>query len=146
MSDALKLREANLNDKHALVSLTAELGYKTTSAEVQERLSQIFDKPDHKVFVAVSEKDIVLGWIHVYTHPVLMKDVLAELGGLVVTKKARNQGIGNLLLTKAQDWAKKVGCQLMVVRTRSTRLGAHRFYEEAGYQFWKDQKVYTKDL
>jgi GNAT superfamily N-acetyltransferase len=146
MSDAIKLRDANLDDKHALVALTAELGYETTSAEIQQRLSQILDKPDHKVFVAVSDKDSVLGWIHVYYHPVLMKDVLAELGGLVVTENARNQGIGKLLLIKAQDWAKQVGCQLMVVRTRSTRLGAHRFYEEAGYQFWKDQKVYTKDL
>jgi len=146
MSDAIRLRESNLDDKHALVSLTAELGYKTTPDEIQERISQILQRPDHKVFVAVSEKDIVLGWIHVYTHPVLMKDVLAELGGLVVTENARNQGVGKLLLTKAQDWAKQVGCQLMVVRTRSTRTGAHRFYEEAGYQFWKDQKVYTKDL
>ena len=146
MSPEIKIREANDGDMTSLASLSGELGYETTSTEIKARLARIFEDPAHMVFVAVSPDDNVLGWIHVYTNLRLMNDPSAELGGLIVTECFRNQGIGKLLLSNSEDWAKEHGCKLFIVRTRSIRVDAHHFYEQAEYKFWKEHKVFRKNL
>lgn len=146
MSIKVEIREANVKDMESIATLTGELGYEVTSEEVVARLFSILNEPKHMVYIAASANGETLGWIHVYVNFTLMKDASGELGGLVVETNVRNQGIGKLLLNKAEDWALDRGCRSFIVRTKSTRSDAHRFYEHSGYQLWKDQKVFVKRL
>ncbi|HIF0260663.1 TPA: GNAT family N-acetyltransferase [Legionella pneumophila] len=41
----------------------------------------------------------------------------AEIGGLWVDEKLRNQGVGKSLITKAEEWAKQKGCKAITVFT-----------------------------
>ncbi|HHF7372502.1 GNAT family N-acetyltransferase [Legionella bozemanae] len=41
----------------------------------------------------------------------------AEIGGLWVDERFRNQGYGKALLAKAEEWAKHKGCNMMTVFT-----------------------------
>lgn len=50
-----------------------------------------------------------------------------------VAKSQRGNGIGTLLMEKAEDLAVSRGCGLMELFVHSDRISAHRFYEYAGY-------------
>jgi GNAT superfamily N-acetyltransferase len=140
------IREAGEQDFPFLATLSGELGYETTPEEAKERLALLVQDPTHVVYVAADHKGQILGWIHVYSTLRLVGDPSAELGGFVVSEAFRNQGIGKKLMTQAERWAQDNNARRFIIRTRSTRLDAHQFYEKSGYEFWKDHKVYRKYL
>ena len=70
----------------------------------------------------------------------------AELGGFVVSEGLRGLSIGRLLMAAAQTWARSQGVEKLRVRTRSSRLEAHLFYEGLGFAQTKQQLVYDLDL
>ena len=49
------------------------------------------------------------------------------------TKRHRSAGIGAALVEAAEAWARERGATAIIVRSRSTRERAHRFYERIGY-------------
>jgi GNAT superfamily N-acetyltransferase len=55
--------------------------------------------------------------------------VYAEIGGLVVERRRRKKGIGKLLMTGAEEWAREQGCSVVRLRSSAVRTEAHRFYE-----------------
>ena len=61
----LTLRVAGMGDALALAALSGQLGYPTSAAESANRLAAILGSPDHAVFVACIESDVV-DWIHVF--------------------------------------------------------------------------------
>ena len=146
MNDDIRIRKAVLEDASSLAILSNQLGYPTSAAEIIKRLPKIQRMEDEALFVAVSQEKNILGWIHVLMSYRLVVDPFAELGGLVVADGYRGQGIGKSLLMKAEDWAKERGLDTFRIRARSTREGAHHFYLKMGYQLWKDQKVFEKQL
>jgi len=142
----IKIRTAQLEDVLSLAALSEQLGYETSAEEIEKRLSRLIENQEHVVFVAVSHDENVCGWIHALVSHRLVVDPFAELGGLVVAEDFRRQGIGKLLLNKAEEWAIGKGLNLMRIRARSWRKGAHRFYTKRGYQLLKEQKVFEKPL
>jgi GNAT superfamily N-acetyltransferase len=146
MKDDIRIRKAKLEDASSLAILSNQLGYPTSASEIIKRLLEIQRMKDEELFVAASLDKNILGWVHVLISYRLVVDPFAELGGLVVTDGYRGQGIGKLLLTKAEEWARERGLDIFRIRARSTREGAHHFYSKMGYQLWKDQKVFEKQL
>src|SRR5512140_623858 len=99
------IRNARPEDAEALSILSAELGYPVEPEVMRER---IVDLPaGHAVFVAESGK--VVGWIDVGLVFHLQSGTRAEIGGLVVSADARNQGVGRRLLDHAEQWAAAKG-------------------------------------
>jgi len=50
------------------------------------------------------------------------------------------------LLRAAERWAKSKGCKNMSVRSNVIRERAHTFYLRNGYQHYKTQKAFRKNL
>jgi GNAT superfamily N-acetyltransferase len=50
------------------------------------------------------------------------------------------------LLQEAEKWAKRTGCQGMSVRSNVIRERAHQFYEKHGYEHYKTQKAFRKEV
>ena len=146
MNDDIRIQKAKLEDASSLAILSNQLGYPTSEDEIRKRLPTIQSMQDQALFVAVSPEKNILGWIHVLMSYRLVVDPFAELGGLVVADAYRGRGIGKLLLTRAEEWARERGINFFRIRARSTREGAHHFYIKMGYQLWKDQKVFEKQL
>jgi GNAT superfamily N-acetyltransferase len=146
MQNDIKIRLANQKDVDSLVVLSEQLGYQATAEEITERLPKLQGMDEHAVFVAVSQDDRVLGWIHVFISHRLVTETYAELGGLVVADGHRSLGIGEQLVDKAEQWAEEKGLDVLRIRARSSRERAHQFYVRVGYQLWKDQKVFEKFL
>jgi glucosamine-phosphate N-acetyltransferase len=57
----------------------------------------------------------------------------ARVNDVVVTESARGEGVGKLLLGRAEELARKRGCFRMSLVTAGWREETHRFYERLGW-------------
>jgi GNAT superfamily N-acetyltransferase len=144
--DDLEIREADERDAEAIALLSGELGYPSSTGQVARRLESLMRRRDNAIFVATARDGSLVGWIHIFVTHLLEADPFAELGGFVVTANQRGRGVGKKMLAVAEGWGKRHGIERMRIRSRSTRLGAHAFYERLGYRIDKTQHVFEKRL
>jgi GNAT superfamily N-acetyltransferase len=139
------IREIIPDDAPAAAELSGQLGYPVSPDTLKTRVEFLANQPDHVIYVACIAEQVV-GWIDVCITHHLAADPRAEIAGLVVSSEVRSQGIGRQLVEKAEQWARDHGLTTMLVRSRSTREAAHRFYLREGYTHSKTSVVFTKDL
>jgi len=101
----IKIRDVRSVDAEAISYLSEQLGYPTSSEEVYSRIHKIVESPQDQSFVATSQDEQVVGWIHVFATMRLESEPFAEIGGIIVAESYQNRGIGKALLKRAQDWA-----------------------------------------
>jgi len=143
MLGTILIREITGGDAAAAAVLNDELGYPVSRDVLRQRIGSLMGLADHVVYVACLSDEVV-GWIHVSETRHLQAEPRAEIGGLVVSSKVRNGGIGQQLVARAEDWARQRGLKTVVVRSRLDREGAHRFYLREGYTRTKTSAVFTK--
>lgn len=141
----IRIRRATNGDAERLAELTSELGYPTTQKEMKSRISQLKKGSDYAVFVAENDGQVI-GWIHVGTCYLLEMAPCGEVRGLIVADGKRSLGAGAQLLSAAEEWARKHGCESMAVRSNVIRERAHAFYQREGYEHYKTQKAFRKQL
>ena len=139
------VRSANLQDSSRLAELCTQLGYPSTAGQLTRRLPVLLERGDHAILVA-EVNGSVSGWVHVHVSPTLEMDQIAELGGLVVDEAVRGQGVGKVLMGRAEDWARRNGCHELWLRSNVTRKEAHRFYQALGYEIIKTSYTFRKHL
>jgi len=110
------------------------------------RLKDALKDRDGACFVAESREGGLIGWIHVSTMPLLEVERRAEVNGLVVDETTRSRGAGVVLLAAAEKWARGKRCKSMSVRSNVLRERAHGFYLRNGYEHYKTQKAFRKEL
>lgn len=145
-SPGVEIRRARRGDAARIAMLSCQLGYPATTRQVAKRLSLVMQEYANACFVADSGEEGVVGWVHVSSTPLLEVQRRAEVNGLVVEEKCRNQNIGWLLLEAAEKWADRFGCKSMSVRSNVIRDRAHVFYLRHGYEHYKTQKAFRKAL
>lgn len=62
-----------------------------------------------------------------------------EITELIVSKNVRNNGIGNMLMNKMEDYFKSVGCEYVLVDVFAYNENAIKFYDGNGYH----SRMYT---
>jgi len=139
-------RDVSTGDVDALAALSGQLGYPVPVPEMAQRLESLLADPRHVVFVWEETDGRVLGWIHVFRSLYLEAAPMAEIGGLVIDERARGRGIGAALVERVERWAHEHGLSRMRVRSRIERADAHRFYLRLGYERFKRQEVFQKNL
>lgn len=145
--DAIGIRKARFADAAAIAELSGQLGYPATLADIRERLISLLHRPRYSaVLVAELAPNKVIGWLHVSVTPLLEVPLRAEVNGLVVKEGQRSAGAGAKLLQAAERWAKGKACESMSVRSNVIRDRAHAFYLRNGYEHYKTQKAFRKNL
>jgi GNAT superfamily N-acetyltransferase len=144
MNDALTIRPAKRTDAAALAFLSGELGYPTTTAEMETRFDVLVRDSRHGIYVA--ERDSIAGWVHVALVQSLESVAYAEICGLVVAESYRSSGIGTQLVAAAENWALQHGYHRIRVRTNVVREQTRMFYKKRGFQLKKTQEVFDKTL
>ncbi len=66
------------------------------------------------------------------------------LNDLFIDPEARKQGIGEMLLHKAKDYAIKTGAKSISLSTAPDNFSAQRLYEKNGYE--RDSQFYHYEL
>jgi GNAT superfamily N-acetyltransferase len=101
---------------------------------------------DNAVYVMEFSSNEISGWVHVHGRLLIEAYPFAEIGGLVVDNNHRRKGIGENLIRKCEEWARKKGYQEIRVRSNGQRKEAHEFYKRIGFENLKWQEVYTFKL
>ena len=140
----LLIRPIETRDAEQVAILTEQLGYLRSSADIkawiESRPARAEDQPAFVAYIA----DEIVGWIEASIQHHLQSAPHALIGGLVVKDGYRNRQIGLRLCEHVEQWTWQRGLPILRVTSRSTRLGAHRFYERNGYLLTKLSHVYEK--
>ena len=142
----MDIRPSVPKDADAIAALSAQLGYPVSPGEVGAYQASLLHLPDHLVLVAEAQEGRIVGWIHVFLSRRLFVPPFAELGGIVVRDSQRRSGVGSALLSRAEEWALRVGCSVLRIRSNTQRIEAGSFYHDRGYRMSKTQNVYEKTL
>lgn len=140
----MDIRLARSTDAAAINELLDQLGYpQSDPATTAARIKTWTDDPDGAVYVADTEQGL-LGVISVHTCPFFERDgTWARIVALVVSDKARRQGVGSHLITAAETFATNQGCLRMEVTSAAHRSQAHTFYESHGYTVTPTRFLHT---
>jgi GNAT superfamily N-acetyltransferase len=137
------VREVEKKDSGVLAKLMTELGYPTSTEGMGRRLAEISADPSYCALVA--EKDgRVLGMVGLHVERYYEKDgSCARIISLVVGSEHRGEGVGRVLISAGEDWAREKGARDVMLTTHKRRAGAHDFYrsvgyEATGYRFYKE--------
>jgi GNAT superfamily N-acetyltransferase len=142
---AVTIRPAGASDAGAIATLTKQLGYDADAAAVADRLSRLLVRSDQQFLVA-DDGGRPVGWIHMLIAEFVELDAFVVVGGLVVDREYRNQGIGRRLLAQAEEWAVQQGCAVVRLWSSATRSEAHEFYRRVGYTNVKTQYSFAKSV
>lgn len=128
------IRVAEVNDAAVLAELMRELGYATTTSEMQMRMQRIAGDDRYRTFVALDNGKVtgMIGTLACATYE--HNDVGGRILALAVFSTMRRRGIGRALIAAAEkDFAGR-GITRVALNTRLTRGDAHQFYESLRYE------------
>jgi predicted N-acetyltransferase YhbS len=129
----MEIRPATPDDAEAITSLLVELGYPSSTADVDARLRSMLAASE-TVLVA-ARNGAPVGVITIHVTPVLHRPTpVGRITALVVTERARGQGVGQALVAAAESMVVGRGCGLIEVTSNQQRIEAHAFYERLGYE------------
>jgi GNAT superfamily N-acetyltransferase len=140
------VRPAQPSDCEAMADMARQLGYECTGEEVRKRLRDMQDANQYAVFVAELPGGQIVGWIGAFLFRSIEIASCVEINGLVVDESIRSRGIGKMLLSAAEEWARSIRFDVVSVHSNVTRDRAHRFYLRNGYAHVKTQKEFHKSL
>ncbi len=139
----IQYRAYSDGDLSSLQELMLELGYSLNIDELKTNIHVVLQRGGN---ILVTEKDNqILGCVCVILDARLAEGVYAEIVSLVVSEKARGQGVGTALVLEAESWA-STRVNKIRVRANSTREKAHNFYMGLGYENMKAQKIFIKKV
>ncbi len=100
------IRFAEMEDAHAIAALAEQWGYHSTKERMLRCLQDIRNSSDHVVYVLLNAGHII-GWIHGIYSMRIETDPFVEIGGLVIDKDFRRQGLGKFIVDKIIEWSLK---------------------------------------
>jgi GNAT superfamily N-acetyltransferase len=128
------LRKAVLDDAGAIAALMIQLGYPTSTADMQGRLTPILEEPKQITLVAEIQGAIVgmvgAGVGHYYER----NGSYGRIFTIVVDEAHRGQGIGSALVAAAEGWLMEHGVISIIINSGTHRKEAHHFYQRRGYR------------
>jgi len=148
------IREFNLIDTEAIKDLLVELQKYVIEIDKYnlniispEYRNKYFDFMLHdcnlyegKIFIAEEENQI-LGFIAGYVEQYEERDTLdyscpkkGIVAELIVSKKTRSKGVGNLLISQLEDYFKSINCEFIQIDVFAYNEIAKKFYQKHNYE------------
>lgn len=143
----ISIREANENDMTEVFNLVQELAVfekepDAIEIDVAYYIENGFKKtPLFKCFVAEIENSIV-GIALIYNRFSTWKGKTIHIEDLIVTKKFRNKGIGNLLFERVINYANETKVKRVSWEVLDWNINAIDFYKKKGAKLKDDWKIF----
>jgi diamine N-acetyltransferase len=107
-------------------------------AREQEYFQGILNDGNAAIFVIERDTELV-GFVHVFIKdtppiPIMVPRRYGVIDTLMVRSGYKHQGLGRLLVKRAEDWSKAKGVSSVVLSVYEFNQSAITFYEKAGYQ------------
>lgn len=128
------IRDATKEDVEALAELMGYLGYPTSVRSMKDRFERISAHPSYRTLVAEHDGGVI-GMAGLTTgHYYELDESYARISAFVVHPGYRRRGVGRALIRAAEQRAVSLGVQTISLGSGTHRPGAHRFYEDSGYE------------
>lgn len=143
---SVSIRCAMLADSSAVAELNrVAMGYDYPAAASAEKLKALINDDKNKILVAELNGRVV-GYLHLADYDLLYADHMKNIMGIAVSPDCRRMGIGRLLLSAGEQWARETGASAVRLTSGETRKEAHDFYRSCGYFGNKMQLNMKKEL
>ncbi len=143
----MNIRNARPEDAPRLAEISGvALGYPSAPEDTRRRLIEVSAKPEHFLRVAEDERGEAVGFIHACAYDTLYYDPVKYVMALAVDPAWQGKGVGKVLLTACEEWARAEGATGVRLFSGSDRQGAHAFYMRMGYTVRKESKSFWKNL
>jgi GNAT superfamily N-acetyltransferase len=129
----VSVREVGAGDEAAISALLGELGYPASVEEVARRFKRLEREAGSWLWLAV-EGERAVGLVGLHVMPVIEREPLGRVTAIVVTEGERRGGIGRALMERAEEEARRQGCERLEVTTADRRSEAHAFYRGMGFE------------
>jgi GNAT superfamily N-acetyltransferase len=138
------IRFAVFEDSPALAILLTQLGYPSSDAFVQSRLTELSKSGSACVIVAEHDGAVV-GFLAFNSQPLFHQaGRVGNIMAMSVLENMRGQGVGKKLVQEAEKIASESGCLKMAVASGLHRTDTHKFYTSLGYA--ENTKRFVKQL
>ncbi len=150
-SQVLGERRAERSDRVSLLRLNHQLGlthfnnapeaFVQSSDAEKDFLLTALDETDRVFLVAEVAGDIV-GFVTAKitrneSIPFLISSPICRVGSIVVDEASKGSGIGRMLMSHCDDWAKAQGAEKIRLDVMSFNEDAERFYKDQSKTLWK---------
>lgn len=140
----VKIREAKIDDYTEIYKLNCnEMGYEYSEAKTKEKIEKILCSSRDKVFVAEVDNAVV-EYIHANDYDLIYAPHMKNIMGIAVSSQYKKQGIGKMLLSAVEKWARQCNAEGIRLVSGAERSGAHEFYSRCGYIEDKHQIKFKK--
>jgi GNAT superfamily N-acetyltransferase len=144
LAGMMRVRNATRADAVPMARLLGELGYPADADAIPARLTAV-ESSGGCTFLVVAAEDRVVGLASVARLASLHVDApVCYITALVAAHDARGQGVGRLLVSAAEQWARARGCVRLSVTSAEHRADAHAFYPRCGLPY--SGRRFTKSL
>ena len=140
-----RLKEINQKNVEEINDLIPQL---TSNVQVnlsKERIDELINSSFTSLIAAKNRSNEIIGILTLVTYPSLLKSRVAWIEDLVVNIKYRGQGIGESLIKKALEEAKKMSVQTIFLTSRPSRIAANSLYVKMGF-IKKETNCYKMEL
>jgi len=149
-------RPASIEDKDFIISLLPRLtefgppSWRDVAGMLSTDIQILIDKlnnnhPQTVIFIAEDDQRTRLGFIHLLAgNDYYYKEKHAHLSDVVVAQQAEGQGIGLILISKGEDWARAQGYRWLTLSVFAQNIRARELYNRLGYG--EDIMKYVKEL
>lgn len=134
----MEIYQASLDDSEGVSKLfdSYRMFYgKQSDVEGAETYIKARIENKESVIFVVKNDQGYLGFIQLYpTFSSISMNKSWILNDMFVQEEARKLGVGQLLLTRARDFARESGAQSISLETAPDNMAAQRLYEKNGYE------------
>jgi GNAT superfamily N-acetyltransferase len=132
-SDSVEIRGARAEDVAKLWPLVQELAfsYRPERSMFERSFSELIERPDTLVLVAVANTSAVVGYLLGSYHGTFYANgPVAWIEELMVSESIRRHGVATKLMSSAEDWARTIPTAYIALASRR----AGDFYLRIGYE------------
>ncbi|MFC5528302.1 GNAT family N-acetyltransferase [Cohnella yongneupensis] len=144
MTEVRSIKSGELPSLAALYDELIEV--KTNVAKMTTVYNAIKDNDNYIILGAFNDSDLIGSLMGIVCFDIIgdCKPFMV-IENVIVSDRARRQGIGKQLMMRIEQIAIERGCWYIILVSGETRKEAHRFYEQLGF---KEEKVegYRKHL
>jgi len=129
----MTIQIAKAEDAPDLVILLNQLGYKIEEEEVATRIN-LYQEKDYRLLVG-KVNEVVHGFIALHASNTMhLPGRLGRITSFCVDESHRGSGIGNSLITAAEEYFKENNCYKIEVTSNLKRTATHSYYLNRGYE------------
>jgi GNAT superfamily N-acetyltransferase len=131
--DNIEIRAAKAEDSEQLWPLVEDFAfsYRPERSAFERSLSDLLDRSDTLILVAVSDAGAVVGYLLGSVHATFFANgPVAWIEELMVSESARRLGVASKLMSSAEEWARSLSTAHVTLASRR----AGDFYLKIGYE------------